>query len=131
MVVIYHKFIKYKYNNRQIPHSYSQFPMRFLHIMSMSIFVKQSSECLLFFYYHILVFVTTCFSVYDTFLKELEREVKITEREGWQTIKWQLSDEGSCLETVFESHFFEEGLSINLPLLLSCLLHHPNVTCEE
>lgn len=99
--------------------------------MSVSIFVKQSSECLLFFCYYIIAFVTICFSVYDTFLKELQREQKIAEREGWQIIKWQLSDEGSCLESVCGSHFFEEGLSINFPLLLSCLLHHPNITCEE
>lgn len=51
------------------------------------------------FCYYILVFVIICFSVYDTFLKELEREEKIAEREGWQIIKWQCGDEGSCLET--------------------------------
>lgn len=68
--------------------------------------------------------------MYDAFLKELEREEKIAEKQGWQIIKWQLCDDGSCLETVCESHFFEGGLSINLPLLLSCLLHHPNDTCE-
>lgn len=99
--------------------------MRFLHIISMSVFVKQNSEYLIFFYCYSLVFVTICLSVYDTFLKELQREEKIAEREGWQIIKWQLSDEGSCLETVCESHFFEVGLSINVSLFLRCLMYMP------
>lgn len=69
--------------------------------------------------------------MYDTFLKELEREEKIAEREGWQLIKWQHSDEGSCLETVCESHFLEEGLSkislyISVVYCIIPMLHEKN-----
>lgn len=139
MVIIFSKCIKYKHNNRLIPHNYSQWDsfmsylweaFYFIYILDARYLWKTEqwmSSIFLLLYSCVCNYLLFCI----WYLKELEREEKIAEREGWQLTMWQLSDEGSCLETVCESHFFKEGLSTNLPLHLSCLLHHPNTICEE